>query len=87
MRRTGLTLGGLIQPIIGRHLLEQHASVEKGLCQHILWCVPQPTMSSFEEQEKVDRQFASSVGKQSFATIYRIKMGQYHFRCNNMQVC
>jgi len=52
-----------VQPSIARNLLEQHTSVEKGLCQRILWCAPKPTMASFEELEKVDRQFTTAVGK------------------------
>jgi hypothetical protein len=62
MKRTGLSLGGFIQPAPARTLLELNTSVEKGFCQRILWCVPKPTMASFSELEKVDGQFSASVG-------------------------
>ena len=62
MKRTGLTLGGFIQPSIAQNLLEQHASVEKGLCQRLLWCVPKHSATPFEELEKVDRNFSASLG-------------------------
>jgi hypothetical protein len=61
MKRTGLSLGGFIQPAPARTLLELNTSVEKGFCQRILWCVPKPTMASFSELEKVDGQFSASV--------------------------
>ena len=51
-----------MQPSIARNLLGQHTSVEKGLCQRVLWCVPKPSVASFEELEKVDHQFAASIG-------------------------
>ena len=63
LRRTGFSFGGFIQPAPARTFLEQYTSVEKGLCQRILWCVPKPTLASFMELEKVDRQFAASIGK------------------------
>lgn len=72
MRRTGLTLGGFMQPSIARNLLEQHASVEKGLCQRVLWCAPKPTVASFEELEKVDNQFTASVGKHCQCTLAKL---------------
>lgn len=62
MKRTGLTVGGFIQPSIARNLLEQNASIEKGLCQRVLWCVPKPTVAIFEELEKVDQDFSASIG-------------------------
>ena len=72
MRRTGLTFGSFVQPSIARNLLEQHASVEKGLCQRILWCAPKPTMAPFEELEKVDSQFTASVGKHRQCMLYEL---------------
>jgi hypothetical protein len=52
MKRTGLSLGGFIQPAPARTLLELNTSVEKGFCQRILWCVPKPTMASFRSWRK-----------------------------------
>ena len=62
MKHTGFSLGGFIQPAPARTLLELNTSVEKGLCQRILWCVPKPTLASFMELEKVDRGFSAAIG-------------------------
>lgn len=62
MKKTGLTLGGFIQPSIARNLLEQPANVEKGLCQRFLWFAPKPTPIPFDELEKVNRDFSASIG-------------------------
>ena len=62
MKKTGLTLGGFIQPSIARNILEQPANMEKGLCQRFLWCVPKPTPVAFEELQKVNQEFSASIG-------------------------
>ena len=51
-----------MQPTVAQNLLEQHASVEKGLCQRLLWCVPKPKVTSFDDLEKVDKDFSTSIG-------------------------
>ena len=63
MKQTGMTLGRFMQPSTARNILEQPANAEKGLCQRFLWCVPKPTVVSFEELEEVDRDFSASIGK------------------------
>ena len=61
MKRTGLTLGGFIQPSISRNLLEQGANVEKGLCQRLLWFVPKPTPVPFNQLQKFNEDFSASI--------------------------
>ena len=62
MKKTGLTLGGFIQPRVARNILEQGANVEKGLCQCFLWCVPKQMSVTFDELDKVNQDFSASVG-------------------------
>ena len=62
MKQTGLTVGGFIQPSVACNLLEQHANVEKGLCQRFLWFVPKPTPIPFDDLEKVNEVFSSYLG-------------------------
>ena len=63
-----------MQPNVARNLLEQHASVEKGLCQRFLWCVPKPTMSSFDELEKIDSGFSASIGNMMYVTCHHLAL-------------
>ena len=63
MGHTGLTIGGFIQPSIARHLIEIQSNVEKGLCQRFLWIVPKPTVVSFERLQRVNKEFATSLGE------------------------
>jgi hypothetical protein len=62
MQHTGMTLGGFIQPSVARALIEQ-ANVEKGLCQRFLWVVPKPAIVNFDQLQKVDTSFVSTIGK------------------------
>lgn len=62
METTGLTVGGFIQPSIARNILDQQANAEKGLCQRFLWFVSQPTPVPFDELDKVNREFSTSIG-------------------------
>ena len=62
MKKTGLTLGGFIQPSIVKNILEQPSNVEKGLCQRFLWFAPKPTYVPFDQLEKTDRDFSASIG-------------------------
>ena len=66
MNRTGITLGGFIQPSVARSLIELQPNVEKGLCQRFLWLVPQPTLEKFDQLQKVDVDFISGIGMYSF---------------------
>ena len=61
--RTGITLGGFIQPSVARSLIELQPNVEKGLCQRFLWLVSQPTLKKFDQLQKVDDDFVSRIGK------------------------
>jgi hypothetical protein len=69
MPHTGLTLGGFIQPTIARNILEQQSMAEKGLSQRILWFAPKPNPAPFEELEKVDINFTSSLGEHCMCTV------------------
>ena len=62
-QRTGMTLGGFIQPSVARALIEQQANVEKGMCQRFLWVVPKPAIVNFYQLQKVDTCFVSTIGK------------------------
>ena len=62
MTKTGLTLGGFIQPSIVKGILEQPSNAEKGLCQRFLWFTPKPTPVPFDQLEKTDRDFSASIG-------------------------
>ena len=62
MERTGMTLGGFIQPSVARTLIEQQANVEKGLCQRFLWLVPEPTLVNFDQLQEVNAGFISKIG-------------------------
>ena len=59
----GLTLSGFSHPSVARNLLEQHASVEKGTCQRVLWFVPKPNLVPFDELEEVSLEFSTTIGK------------------------
>lgn len=63
IERTGMTLGGFIQPGIARTLIEQPASVEKGLCQRFLWVVPEPCFDAFDQLQHVSKDFISTMGE------------------------
>ena len=63
IQRTGMTLGGFIQPIVVRALIEQQSNVEKGLCQRFLWIVPKPTIVTFDQLQQVDTGFMSAIGE------------------------
>lgn len=63
MARTGITLGGFIQPSVARSLIELQPNVEKGLCQRFLWLVPKPTLEKFDQLQKVDAEFFDGVGE------------------------
>ena len=63
MDTTGLMVGGFIQPSIARNILDNPANFEKGLCQRFLWFFPQSTPIPFDELDKVDQEFSSSVAK------------------------
>ena len=60
MKKTGLMLGGFIQPNIAKNLLELPSNVEKGFCQRFLWFVPKPTPIPFDKLEKVNKDFSAS---------------------------
>ena len=63
MSHTGLTMGGFIQPIVARNLLEQPINIEKGLCQRFLWIAPKPMSVPFDELQCVDKEFSSAISK------------------------
>ena len=63
IQRTGMTIGGFIQPSVARALIEQQSNVEKGLCQRFLWIVPKPTIVT--QLQQVDARFVSVIGKYS----------------------
>ena len=71
IQRTGMTLGGFIQPSVARALIDQQSNVEKGLCQRFLWIVPKPTFVNFDQLQQVDTGFISSIGEYqiSFLTL------------------
>ena len=69
MQRTGMTLGGFIQPSVARALIEQQSNVEKGLCQRFLWVVPKPAIVNFDQLQKVDTCFVSTIGEFELAEI------------------
>ena len=80
LQRTGMTLGGFIQPGISRAIVEQPANVEKGLCQRFLWLVPQPCFDQFDQLQRVDEGFISSIGKDILFCIdvYAHRKLEYH---------
>lgn len=63
MPHTGLTIGGFIQPIVARNLLEQPVNIEKGLCQRFLWIAPKPMSVHFDELQCADQQFSTAIGE------------------------
>ena len=63
IQRTGMTLGGFIQPSVARALIEQQSNVEKGLCQRFLWIVPKPTIVTFDQLQQVDTGFIAAIGE------------------------
>ena len=63
MQRTGVTLGGFIQPSVARNLIDQQPNIEKGLCQRLLWLAPESSIVSFDQLQRVDTQFIDKIGK------------------------
>lgn len=63
MTYTGLTVGGFTQPSVARTLIELQGNAEKGFSQRFLWCIPKPRIVRFEELQKVNSEFSTSVGK------------------------
>ena len=63
MSHTGLTIGGFIQPIVAKNLLEQPINIEKGLCQRFLWIAPKPISVRFDELQCADQQFSTAIGE------------------------
>ena len=59
MKRTGLTLGGFIQPSSARNILEHPSNMEKGLKGFFSLSQNQ---FLFDELEKVNRDFSASIG-------------------------
>ena len=66
MQHTGLTIGGFTQPSVARNLLEQPVNIEKGLCQRLLWLVPKPTSTPFDDLQCVNKEFTTSIGETDF---------------------
>lgn len=62
MKRTGLTLGGFIQPSVSRYYLEQVQSSNHGLSQRFLWFVPKSKPVLFRELTTVNKEFKTSLG-------------------------
>lgn len=62
MVRTGMTLGEFVQPSVACLLIEIPANVEKGLCQWFLWLAPKPSLIPFNQLQKVDVVFATTIG-------------------------
>ena len=62
MQHTGLTIGGFTQPSVARNLLEQPINIEKGLCQRFLWLVPKPSTVAFDDLQRVNIDFMTSIG-------------------------
>lgn len=67
MKYTGLTIGGFTQPTVARNLIETPSNIEKGLCQRFLWLAPKPTPIPFNELERVNEEFFSSLSKLQYA--------------------
>ena len=63
MQRTGMTLGGFIQPSVARSLIELQSNVEKGVCQRFLWLIPKPTVVKFDQLQEIDASFVATIGK------------------------
>lgn len=63
MDRTGLTVGGFVQPGVAKGLIESAPNIEKGLCQRFLWIVPKPNPTNFEELGSIDEDFTKNIGK------------------------
>lgn len=61
MQHTGLTIGGFTQPSVARNLLEQPINIEKGLCQRFLWLVPKPSTVAFDDLQRVNIDFMTSI--------------------------
>ena len=48
---------------MAKALIEQSASVEKGLTQRFLWLIPEPSYSTFDTLEPADDDFVSHLSK------------------------
>ena len=62
MGHTGLTVGGFTQPTVARNIVCNPGNSDKGLCQRFLWLLPKPKSVAFEELQKVDQGFCTSIG-------------------------
>lgn len=62
MHQTGLARGGIIQSSVAQCPIELQSNVEKGHCQHFLWLVPQPTIVKFDQLQKGDDDFVTTIG-------------------------
>lgn len=91
MEHTGLTVGGFTQPVVVRTLIELQANIEKGLCQRFHWVVPKPVAIPPDEQQQVDREFSTAIGKKAAlcslvdASLYLTPRHDYNhtsFMCN-----
>ena len=68
MHHTGMSVGGFIQPSVARSLIELQSNVEKGLCQRFLWLCPKATFVKFDQLQKIDDVFSTSIGEKSLVT-------------------
>ena len=82
MPHTGLTIGGFIQPIVARNLLEQPINIEKGLCQRFLWIAPKPMSVPFNELQCADHQFSTAIGECVRNSRYTYIREMHHHACN-----
>ena len=64
----GMSVGGFIQPSVARSLIELQSNVEKGLCQRFLWLCPKATFVKFDQLQKIDDVFSTSIGEKSLVT-------------------
>ena len=63
IERTALTVGGFTQPAVARSLIEQPASIEKGLAQRFLWLIPEPSYSVFSSLEPANDTFVAHLSE------------------------
>lgn len=62
MDSTRLTIGGLTQPGVARHLIELPSNTEKGLSHCFVWLFPKPLYGEFESLGTIDRNFIDKTG-------------------------
>ena len=63
MKYTGLTIGGFTKSSVAHTVTELLTNAEKGFNQRFLWCIPRLKIVRFDDLQRVNRDFSTSIGK------------------------